>query len=144
VGTGSTEGASVTRTRGAVRVCPAGDVRPGEVVAADVDGTPVALVHTDDDEYFAIYDECSHAAVALSEGEVDGCTIECWLHGSRFDLRTGRPTGLPATEPVPVYPVEIRDGDVYISLDASNADPSSPDPSNPDPSNPNPNDGASQ
>ena len=55
--------------------------------------------------------------IALSEGEVDGCTLECWLHGSRFDLRTGEPTGLPATEPVPVYPVEIRDGDVYVSLD---------------------------
>ncbi len=66
------------------------------------------------------YDECSHAAVALSEGEVDGCTLECWLHGSRFDLRTGEPTGLPATEPVPVYPVEIRDGDIYVSLTPSN------------------------
>ena len=38
-----------------------------------------------------IRDICSHADVALSEGEVDGCTIECWLHGSRFDLRTGKP-----------------------------------------------------
>ena len=43
---------------------------------------------------------CSHAAVALSEGDVEDCTVECWLHGSRFDLRTGKPTGLPATEPV--------------------------------------------
>ena len=56
------------------------------------------------DEVFAIEDECCHAAVALSEGDVDGCTIECWMHGSRFDLRTGKPTGPPATEPVPVFP----------------------------------------
>ena len=46
-------------------------------------------MHAEDDNFYAIYDECSHAAVALSEGEVDGCTLECWLHGSRFDLRTG-------------------------------------------------------
>ena len=63
----------------------------------------------------AVYDECSHASIPLSEGEIDGCTLECWLHGSRFDLRTGQPTGLPATEPVPVYPVEIRDGWIYVS-----------------------------
>jgi nitrite reductase/ring-hydroxylating ferredoxin subunit len=49
----------------------------------------------------ALEDRCTHAEVALSEGEVDDCTLECWLHGSRFDLRTGKPTGLPATVPVP-------------------------------------------
>ena len=58
-----------------------------------VDGVDVAVVHADDDNFYAVRDECSHAAVALSEGEVDGCTLECWLHGSRFDLRTGEPTG---------------------------------------------------
>jgi 3-phenylpropionate/trans-cinnamate dioxygenase ferredoxin subunit len=99
-----------------LRVCSVGDVAKGETVAATVDGTPIALVHADDDNFYAVYDECSHASIPLSEGEVDGCTLECWLHGSRFDLRTGEPTGLPATEPVPVYPVEIRDGDVYVSL----------------------------
>ena len=41
---------------------------------------------------------CSHAEVALSEGDVTDCQIECWLHGSMFDLRTGKPTNLPATE----------------------------------------------
>jgi 3-phenylpropionate/trans-cinnamate dioxygenase ferredoxin component len=102
------------------RVCPAADVPPGKVVAAEVNGTAIALVHCEDGEIRAVYDECSHAQIALSEGEVDGCTLECWLHGSRFDLRTGQPTGLPATEPVPVYPVEIHEGDVYVSLAPSN------------------------
>jgi 3-phenylpropionate/trans-cinnamate dioxygenase ferredoxin component len=103
-----------------IRVCAAGEVAKGEVVSVEIDGTPVALVHADDDNFYAAYDVCSHAAVALSEGEIEGCTLECWLHGSRFDLRTGRPTGLPATEPVPVYPVEVRDGDVFITLEPSN------------------------
>jgi len=103
-----------------VRVCAAADIAKGEVIAAKVGELPIAVVHGDDDQFYAIYDECSHAQIALSEGEIDGCTLECWLHGSRFDLRTGQPTGLPAIEPVPVYPVEIRDGDIYVTLEPSN------------------------
>jgi 3-phenylpropionate/trans-cinnamate dioxygenase ferredoxin subunit len=103
-----------------IRICAAGDVPKGTTIRAEVDGTEIAVVHADDDNFYAVYDECSHAAVPLSEGEVDGCTLECWLHGSRFDLRTGEPSGLPATEPVPVYPVEVRDGDVFVSLTPSN------------------------
>jgi 3-phenylpropionate/trans-cinnamate dioxygenase ferredoxin component len=102
------------------RVCAADEVAPGAVVAVEVNGVPVALVHCADGTYHATYDECSHEQIPLSEGEVDDCTLECWLHGSRFDVRTGEPTGLPATEPVPVYPVEIHDGDVYVSLVPSN------------------------
>jgi 3-phenylpropionate/trans-cinnamate dioxygenase ferredoxin component len=103
-----------------IKVCSAEDVPKGSVISADIDGTEVAVVHAEDDNFYAIYDVCSHAEVPLSEGEIDGCTLECWLHGSRFDLRTGEPTGLPATEPVPVYPVEVRAGDVYVSLTPSN------------------------
>ena len=103
-----------------VKVCATSDIAQGEVIAAEVNGVPLAIVHCDGDEFRAVYDECSHAQIALSEGEVDGCTLECWLHGSRFDLRTGQPTGLPATEPVPVYPVEVHDGDIYVSLVPSN------------------------
>jgi 3-phenylpropionate/trans-cinnamate dioxygenase ferredoxin component len=103
-----------------IRVCSIEDVPKASVISATIDGVAVAVVHAEDDNFYAVHDECSHAAVALSEGEIDGCTLECWLHGSRFDLRTGEPTGLPATEPVPVYPVEIRDGEVYLSLIPSN------------------------
>jgi 3-phenylpropionate/trans-cinnamate dioxygenase ferredoxin subunit len=101
-------------------VGPATDIAKGSVITTEVGGIDIAIVHTDDDEFHAVRDECSHASVALSEGEVDGCTLECWLHGSRFDLRTGEPTGLPATEPVAVFPVEIRDGDIYVSTTPSN------------------------
>ena len=70
-----------------------------------------------DGEVFALRDVCSHAEVPLSEGEIYDTTVECWLHGSCFDLRTGRPTGLPATEPVPVYPVKIEGDDVYVAVE---------------------------
>jgi 3-phenylpropionate/trans-cinnamate dioxygenase ferredoxin subunit len=102
------------------RVGPAGDVGKGSVITTEVDGVDIAIVHADDDNFYAVRDECSHAAIALSEGEVDGCTLECWLHGSRFDLRTGAPSGLPATEPVATFPVEIRDGDIYVSSTPNN------------------------
>src|SRR6185437_4237174 len=48
----------------------------------------------------------------------DGAT-ECWLHGSRFDLATGRALSRPATRPVDVYPVRIDNDDVFVRLDAS-------------------------
>jgi 3-phenylpropionate/trans-cinnamate dioxygenase ferredoxin subunit len=99
-----------------VKVCAIDDIAKGSTISANIDGHLIAIVHSTDGEFYAIRDECSHAAVPLSEGEVEGCTLECWLHGSRFDLRTGAPTGLPATTPVPVYPVEIRDGFVFVSL----------------------------
>jgi 3-phenylpropionate/trans-cinnamate dioxygenase ferredoxin subunit len=63
------------------------------------------------DEVFAIEDRCSHGDVPLSEGELDGCLIECWLHGSTFDLRTGIPTCPPAVSPIRTFPVSINDHD---------------------------------
>jgi 3-phenylpropionate/trans-cinnamate dioxygenase ferredoxin component len=98
--------------------CALADVPDGGVLAVEVDGVAVAIVRAAD-EVFAIRDECSHASIALSEGDVDvdACEIECWLHGSRFDLRTGKPTGLPATEPVATSPVDVRDGDVYVDVE---------------------------
>jgi 3-phenylpropionate/trans-cinnamate dioxygenase ferredoxin component len=98
-----------------VRACAAGDLGDGEPVRVRLEGTPVCLVRTEG-EVFAIADRCSHADVALSEGDVDGYLIECFLHGSAFDLRTGRPTSLPANRPVPVYPVRIEGDDVLVSL----------------------------
>jgi 3-phenylpropionate/trans-cinnamate dioxygenase ferredoxin subunit len=100
-----------------VRACAASDVGDGQALRVEVDGLDVAIVRNGDDVY-AIEDECSHAQVALSEGEVDGCEIECWMHGSRFDLRTGKALGPPATEPVPVFPVQVTGGDVLIDIDS--------------------------
>jgi 3-phenylpropionate/trans-cinnamate dioxygenase ferredoxin component len=98
----------------------ADEVAKGSAISVEVDGIDIAVVHADDDQFYAVRDECSHASIPLSEGEIDGCTLECWLHGSRFDLRTGEPTGLPAVEPVATFPVEVRDGDIYVSSTPSN------------------------
>ena len=79
------------------RACAVADVADGTAVRVVLDGVPVAVVRSDGDVY-AIHDVCSHANVALSEGEIEGQTLECWLHGSRFDLRH-RPADRPARHP---------------------------------------------
>jgi 3-phenylpropionate/trans-cinnamate dioxygenase ferredoxin component len=98
-----------------VRALPVNDLAEAQPQRVELDGVPICLVRVDGQVY-AINDVCSHAEISLSEGEVDGTTIECWLHGSRFDLETGKPTGLPATQPVPVYPVKIDADDVFVDV----------------------------
>jgi len=67
---------------------------------------------------YALGDTCSHADVSLSDGfvEADDCALECPRHGAQFDLKTGEPLTLPAVRPVPVYEVEVIDGDVVVRL----------------------------
>jgi 3-phenylpropionate/trans-cinnamate dioxygenase ferredoxin subunit len=98
-----------------VRACAVSDLKDGGAIQVVVGGDEIALVKSEG-EVYAIYDCCSHAQVPLSEGEVDGPTLECWLHGSAFDLRTGEPLQMPATVPVPVYPVKIEGDDVLVAI----------------------------
>jgi 3-phenylpropionate/trans-cinnamate dioxygenase ferredoxin subunit len=98
-----------------LRACALGDLTEDVPKRVELNGVPVSVVRTDEG-VFAINDICSHANVSLSEGEVEDCMIECWLHGSSFDLRTGKPSGLPATRPVAVYPVKIEGDDVLVSV----------------------------
>jgi 3-phenylpropionate/trans-cinnamate dioxygenase ferredoxin subunit len=90
---------------------------PG-AVRVDVEGLALAVVRAEDGSIHVIDDTCSHAEVSLAEGEVEDCSIECWLHGSRFDLRTGRPTGLPATKPIAVYAATVEGDTVLADLSA--------------------------
>ena len=85
-------------------------------IRVTVGDTKVAVFRVAD-EVFAIADRCSHAEASLAEGEVYGTDVECPRHGSEFDLRTGEPISLPATQPVPVYEITIEDGNVYLFLE---------------------------
>ena len=91
-----------------MRACSLSDLPEEGAIRVVLDGVPVCL---------ALNDVCSHADVSLSEGDVEDGTVECWLHGSRFDLRTGRPTSLPAVKPVATYPVVIEGDDVIVKLE---------------------------
>jgi Ferredoxin subunits of nitrite reductase and ring-hydroxylating dioxygenases len=99
-----------------VRVCSVDDLPEVGALQVDIAGETVAVVRDSAGAIHAIDDTCSHANVSLSEGDVEDSAIECWLHGSRFDLRSGKPTGLPATAPIAVYPVKIDGDDVFVSV----------------------------
>ena len=104
-----------------VRVCRVDELPAFGAAAADIYGQVVAIVRTKEGELYALDDTCSHANVSLSEGELDDHTLECWLHGSQFDIRTGEPSGPPATVPVNVYPVRVEDDEVYVGTTPINA-----------------------
>lgn len=88
------------------RVCALAELPDGAPVHAALDGLPICLVRNGD-RVHALYDECSHENVPLSEGEIDSGAIKCWRQGSRFDLTTGQALNPPASTPVPVYPVQL-------------------------------------
>jgi 3-phenylpropionate/trans-cinnamate dioxygenase ferredoxin subunit len=82
----------------------------------EVNGVPVCLARLASGEVFAINDLCSHEEIELSDGELDGEDVECPAHGSRFNVRTGEVSGLPAEDPVDTYPVTIEDGQIVVEV----------------------------
>jgi len=104
----------------AQEACLLADLAPGSALRVELEGpagpVEVAVVRTESGAVHAVSDTCSHGQVSLSDGEVEGETVECWLHGSRFDLRTGAPLALPATRPVPVYPVTVDGERVLVDV----------------------------
>lgn len=87
---------------------------PGTAVATVLEGEPICVVRRRDGEVRAVHDTCSHQEYALHEGWVGDDGIECALHGSTFDLDTGKPTGLPAVRPIPTYACELRGDEVWV------------------------------
>ena len=92
----------------AVKVCAVNDVSVSTAVKVTIDGVPIALVKDSAGDLHAI------GEISLAEGFVEDNTLECWAHGSKFNLDTGKPLNFPAFEPVPVYRVTVTDGDVYV------------------------------
>jgi 3-phenylpropionate/trans-cinnamate dioxygenase ferredoxin subunit len=86
----------------------------GQPVAIDVDGTRVCVAKIGD-EVFAVADTCTHAEASLSEGEISGSKIECWLHGAEFDLRTGLAITPPATEALKTFNVKRSGNQLSIT-----------------------------
>jgi 3-phenylpropionate/trans-cinnamate dioxygenase ferredoxin subunit len=102
-----------------VRICGVDEVPDGDVRRFELDHRPIAVVNLGEEGFRAIDAICSHAHYFLDEGDVDVDfgTIECPKHGSTFDLDTGRPRTLPATQPVRVFDVKIEGNDVLLEYD---------------------------
>jgi 3-phenylpropionate/trans-cinnamate dioxygenase ferredoxin subunit len=106
---------SAPRGRRRVRACAVAELPRGEARRLDLE-PPVAVFHTDDGELYAIDDTCTHQDASLADGWLEGCEVECPLHASRFNLRTGRVDAPPAKKPVRTHEVTVEDGEVYLTL----------------------------
>ncbi len=98
-----------------VRACAVDDLPDPGTLAVELNGTPLVIAKIGG-EVFALDEFCTHEEVSLADGEVYDQTLECWLHGSCFDLRTGKPTGPPATKPLTTYQVRVDGDDVLVGL----------------------------
>jgi 3-phenylpropionate/trans-cinnamate dioxygenase ferredoxin subunit len=98
-----------------IRVCSLADLARGEAKRLDLDPA-VAIFHTEDGEVLAIDDTCTHQDASLADGWLEGCEVECPLHSSKFDLRTGQVDAPPAKRPVRTHQVTIKDGDIYLTI----------------------------
>lgn len=98
-----------------VRACRVDELPPGQAYVIEGEN-PIAVFNAGG-TLFAIDDTCSHAKFSLSEGDIEGETVECVMHTSRFCLRTGRALTPPATRPVRTYTVVVEDGDIYVETD---------------------------
>lgn len=87
------------------------------MLGVEVEGKRVCLANVDG-EVYAFADQCSHRDFPLSNGELDpdDCTITCEWHGAIFDIRTGAARGLPATQPIPVYPCRVRGEQIEVDV----------------------------
>lgn len=101
-----------------IRVCATDELLPGESTVAWDGDTPILVVNYDGD-FYALEDRCSHEDFELSAGNFDGdeATIECVLHGARFDVRDGRALCAPAYAPVLKFPVKVEGGAVWTRDD---------------------------
>ena len=96
-------------------LCATSDVAPGKKKRMVVDGHAYMVVNVDG-HFYVTDDTCTHAQASLTAGVLEGCEIECPLHGARFDVRTGEVKVLPAVLPLKTYKVEVEEGKIFIIL----------------------------
>lgn len=98
------------------RVASATQLEPESLTRVEAGGVAICLAHAEDGNLYAIGDVCTHEEYSLSDGELWDMSVECPQHGSRFDLRDGHVTGLPAVIPATTYPVTVEGDDVYVDV----------------------------
>ncbi len=96
-----------------VKVGTIHDVAPGKPLIYDFAYNTVVIFQVGE-RYFCLEDACTHEEIPLSEGHVEDCRVECPMHGSWFDLVTGKALNLPATRPVAVYSLKVVDGEIWV------------------------------
>lgn len=97
-----------------IKVCDVDDVKPGEMLPIEVDGLPPVAIYNVDGEFYATSNICTHAIAILTDGYLEGDTVECALHGGCFNVKTGEATEFPCEEPLETYQVELNEGAIFI------------------------------
>ena len=101
-------------------ICASDELLPGEMKTGfdEVTGAPIVVFNLDG-ELYALEDQCTHEEFELSSGHLDAAegSIECVLHGARFDVRDGRALCAPAYEPVAKFPVKVDDTGIWTRDD---------------------------
>ncbi|HEY0239207.1 MAG TPA: bifunctional 3-phenylpropionate/cinnamic acid dioxygenase ferredoxin subunit, partial [Friedmanniella sp.] len=95
------------------KVGPVSSLPPGEALRLDTH-PPIAVFCTDDGELFAIDDTCTHQDASLADGWLEGCQVECPLHASTFDLRTGHVDQPPAKRGVRTHRVVVEGDEIFV------------------------------
>ena len=98
-----------------VRVAALEECPPGRLLGVEAGTERIVLANVEGDVY-ALLDRCTHQDYPLSDGELDGARLECIYHGAKFDVCTGRAVQLPAIRPVRTFPVEVRDGKIFVQV----------------------------
>ena len=98
-----------------VRVASTEQCPPGTLLGVGAGNERIVLANVEG-EIYALLDRCSHQDFPLSDGELDGYRLECIYHGAAFDVCSGRAMQLPAIRPVKTFPVEVRDGQVFVEV----------------------------
>lgn len=91
------------------------EIKTGKMLRVTVGGQDVLLANVDG-EIFAVENMCSHEDASLYNGALKGHCVECPLHGSHFDLKTGQPQQEPATDAIRTFPVKIQNNQIWVQV----------------------------
>ena len=98
-----------------VDIAPASELPNGERLFVEIEGEPIVIFNIAE-QLFAIGDVCSHDDGPVGDGDLEGFNIVCPRHGAEFDVKTGEAVGMPAVVDIPAYPVQVRDGTIYLGM----------------------------
>ena len=106
----------MSETANWVRVAVIDDIAPGSALGVTVGDLNLAIYHLDDGRVFCTDNVCTHAFALLTDGWMEGTTIECPLHAGQFDVCTGKGLGAPIEEDLKPFPVKVEDGQVFVEI----------------------------
>jgi len=98
-----------------VEIAPASELPNGKRLFVEVGDKPIVIFNIAG-QFFAIGDVCTHDGGPLGDGDLEGNHVVCPRHGAEFDVRTGKAMSMPAVVDIPAYPVQVRDGNVFVGI----------------------------